>query len=59
MYKFTNAQTKISSNIQLNIKTKNIFILAGGQIKNGSINNWVKKRLDLVIKIITLAMLDK
>ena len=53
MYKFTNAQTKISSNIQLNIKTKNIFILAGGQIKNGSINNWVKKRLDLGLQIVS------
>ena len=51
MDKFTNSQTKISSNIQPNIKTENIFILAGGQIKNGSINNWVKKRLDLGLQI--------
>jgi hypothetical protein len=51
---FTNSQTKISSNIQPNIKTENIFILAGGQIKNGSINNWVKKRLDLGLQIVSL-----
>ena len=29
------------------IKTENIFILAGGQLKNGEVNSWVKERLDI------------
>jgi len=29
------------------IKTDNIFILAGGQLKNGDINSWVKERLNI------------
>lgn len=34
-----------------NIKTNNIFVLAGGQINNGDVNSWVKQRLDIAIKI--------
>tara|TARA_B100001057_G_C22849997_1_gene950595 strand:- start:2258 stop:2953 length:696 start_codon:yes stop_codon:yes gene_type:complete len=30
-----------------NIKAKEIFILAGGQLKNGNVNSWVKERLDV------------
>ena len=34
-----------------NVKTNNIFVLAGGQINNGDVNSWVKQRLDIAIKI--------
>lgn len=34
-----------------NIKTNNIFVLAGGQLKDGTVNAWVKERLDLVLNI--------
>ena len=34
-----------------NIKTNNIFVLAGGQLSNGNVNQWVKERLDVAIKI--------
>jgi len=34
-----------------NIKTKHIFVLAGGQLTNGEVNTWVKERLDIAIEI--------
>ena len=37
--------------IENNIKTKHIFVLAGGQLKDGNVNAWVKERLDLVLSI--------
>jgi len=51
MQNFISAQTTSSYNNQTNIKTNHIFILAGGQICNGSVNSWVKKRLDLGLEI--------
>ena len=51
MDKFISSETKVTSNIQHSIKTKHIFVLAGGQLKDGSVNSWVKERLDLVLKI--------
>jgi vancomycin permeability regulator SanA len=34
-----------------NIKSQHIFILAGGQLSNGYVNEWVKERLEISIKI--------
>jgi vancomycin permeability regulator SanA len=52
MNKFISSETNNNSiNVEDNIKTKHIFVLAGGQLKDGSVNNWVKKRLDLALKI--------
>ena len=52
MNKFiSNEINKNNTNIPNNIETKHIFVLAGGQLKNGSVNAWVKERLDLALKI--------
>lgn len=52
MDKFISSETNNNSiNVEDNIKTGHIFVLAGGQLKDGSVNDWVKKRLDLALKI--------
>ena len=52
MNKFISSETKSSNDfIENNIKTKHIFVLAGGQLKDGNVNAWVKERLDLVLSI--------
>lgn len=52
MNKFISSETNNNSiNVEDNIKTGHIFVLAGGQLKDGSVNNWVKERLDLALKI--------
>lgn len=40
----------IKNNIN-SIKTSHIFVLAGGQISNGDVNDWVRERLNLTIKL--------
>lgn len=47
MKKFTSVNIAIIEKKYDKIKTDNIFILAGGQLKNGDINAWVKERLDM------------
>lgn len=51
MEKFSDNHINIITDISYNIKTNHIFVLAGGQIYDGGVNNWVKERLDLCIKI--------
>ena len=52
MNKFISSETKISNDfIENNIKTNHIFVLAGGQLKDGNVNAWVKERLNLVLSI--------
>jgi len=52
MQKFTSSETSTKdANIQDNVVTKHIFVLAGGQLKDGSVNAWVKERLDITLKI--------
>lgn len=52
MNKFMSSETNNNKiNVEDNIKTGHIFVLAGGQLKDGSVNDWVKKRLDLALKI--------
>lgn len=53
MKKFNNIEqyTNDKYNYNSNDDIMHLFILAGGQLDNGDINNWVKERLDLVIKI--------
>lgn len=52
MNKFISSETNNNFiDFEYSIKTKHIFVLAGGQLKNGSVNDWVKERLDLALKI--------
>ncbi len=51
MHKFTDTNICTSIDISNNIKTNHIFVLAGGQLTNGTVNDWVKERLDMSIKI--------
>lgn len=39
-----------NNNITKNLNCKHIFVLAGGQLKNGCVNDWVKERLKLSLK---------
>ena len=50
MKNFISSKTKKGGYCQ-KIKTKHIFILAGGQLKDGNVNTWVKERLDLGLNI--------
>lgn len=52
MENFISSETNNNStNVENNIKMEHIFVLAGGQLQDGSVNDWVKKRLDLALKI--------
>ena len=53
MKKFISSSiTNSSTNTERhNIKTNHIFVLAGGQLKDGTVNTWVKERLDLVLNL--------
>lgn len=47
LYEFNSLNVSDISYNNHAIKTQHIFILAGGQIKNGDVNSWVKERLDI------------
>ena len=52
MQGFASLKTNVEAiNGENNIETKHIFVLAGGQLMDGSVNAWVKERLDLALKI--------
>jgi len=52
MQGFTSLKTNVEViNGENTIETKHIFVLAGGQLMDGSVNAWVKERLDLALKI--------
>ena len=51
MENFNNINTGNTISKYSDISTNNIFVLAGGQLSDGKVNNWVKARLDLSIKI--------
>jgi hypothetical protein len=50
MEQFNNINILKNTNIY-DCSFNNVFVLAGGQIKSGDINSWVKSRLDLSIEI--------